>query len=119
MGQTQSQAFTSKCPPEDKVCYVNEVVTEFPVVVFSKSSCPYCDKAKSALAKSGVNARIIELDQRPDGYDIQQACYQLTGRQTVPNVFVGGKSIGGGDDTVSLYQSGQLEALLKAAGAKK
>jgi len=39
------------------------------------------------------------------------------GRRTVPNVFVGGKTIGGGDDTKALSDAGKLSKLLKEAGA--
>ena len=59
----------------------------------------------------------VELDTRKDGQEIQNELYALTGRRTVPNVFVGNKSIGGGDDTVALKHSGQLLELLKKAGA--
>ena len=41
----------------------------------------------------------------------------LTGRKTVPNVFIGGRSVGGGDETLELRTRGDLHALLKAAGA--
>lgn len=39
---------------------------------------------------------VVELDQRSDGGAIQAALENLTGQRTVPNVFIGGKSIGGG-----------------------
>lgn len=41
----------------------------------------------------------------------------MTGRKTVPNVFVGGKSIGGEDETVHLQRAGTLEQILLKAGA--
>ena len=49
---------------------------------------------------------------RPDGSAIQDALYRLTGRRTVPNVFINGTSIGGGDDTEHLYHSGKLQELV-------
>lgn len=52
---------------------------------------------------------IIRID---DGDKIQAALAELTGRKTVPNVFVNGQSIGGGDDTVAKVQSGELQKLL-------
>lgn len=39
-------------------------------------------------------------DQRQDGHDLQRVLADMTGRRTVPNVFIGGKNIGGADDTV-------------------
>jgi glutaredoxin len=46
----------------------------------------------------------------------QAALANMTGRYTVPNVFVGGQAIGGGDDTKALHESGQLHTLLASAG---
>jgi len=48
---------------------------------------------------------------------IQETLQMMTGRRTVPNVFVGGKSIGGGDETTMLHMSGELNDLLRKAGA--
>lgn len=51
--------------------------------------------------------------RRGDGSQIQDALYQLTGRRTVPNVFIRGTSIGGGDDTEQLYHSGKLQEMVR------
>lgn len=51
--------------------------------------------------------------RRSDGSAIQNALYQMTGRSTVPNVFIRGKSIGGGDDTERLYKNGQLKVMVE------
>jgi glutaredoxin 3 len=67
--------------------------------------------------KDGLTYKAIELDMRDDGPSIQSALASLTGRSTVPNVFVGGKSIGGGDDTAAAHRSGSLRKALEAAGA--
>ena len=71
------------------------------VVVWSKSYCPFCTKAKKALECFLTKAQytVVELDERSDGDAIQDALLQLTGGRSVPRVFVGGKFIGGGDDT--------------------
>lgn len=47
---------------------------------------------------------------------IQDALGDLTGARSVPRVFIGGKFIGGGDDTVRKADSGELKQLLTAAG---
>ena len=59
---------------------------------------------------------MIELDQRPDGGALQDALQALTGQRTVPNVFIGGNTIGGGDDTAAAAASGKLKGMLEAAG---
>ncbi|CAM6128492.1 unnamed protein product [Calypogeia fissa] len=93
------------------------LVSENPVVVFSKSYCPYCHKVKELLTKLGAKQKVIELDIESDGSDIQAALTGWTGQRTVPSVFIGGKHIGGCDDTVAKNKSGTLVPLLKEAKA--
>ncbi|CAK9161783.1 unnamed protein product [Ilex paraguariensis] len=74
-----------------------EVVSSNPGVVFSKSYCSYCVSVKKLLTELGASFKAIELDTESDGSEIQSALAQLTGQRTVPNVFIGGKHIGGCD----------------------
>ena len=99
---------------------INTVVKRHPVVVFSKPWCPYCRRAIEALGLDGVrDAYIIDLSlsQLEEVQMIQSTLALMTGRRTVPNVFVGAKSIGGGDETVYLQRNGKLMPLFKSAGA--
>ena len=97
---------------------IGTVVSRHPVTVFSKPWCPYCRRAIEALALAGVdNPHIIDLSQLGGAQGIQSTLQQMTGRRTVPNVFIGGKSIGGGDETVAFEQSGKLTEMLRSAGA--
>jgi len=89
------------------------------VVVFSKTYCPFASRAKQTLQSEGAVFHVVELDQRNDGGEIQAALADMTGRRTVPNVFLDSKSIGGGDDTVALARSGRLREMLLALGALK
>lgn len=93
---------------------VSSLVSQNRVVVFSKSWCPFCARAKGALAEEGVRFEVLELDRLPPAEmaAAQRALAQLTGASTVPRVFVGGRCIGGGDDTVRLQKSGELARLL-------
>ena len=50
---------------------------------------------------------------------IQEALLELTGRSTVPNVFIKGKNIGGGTEMAELHQSGKLKTLLQEHGIIK
>lgn len=61
----------------------------------------------------------IEVDQQPDGLLIKSALGRISGRHTFPNLFVGGKSIGGSDDIVMLDKTGQLAELLPCASRPK
>ena len=86
-----------------------QLIKDNKVMVFSKSYCPYCTKAKEELTKL-TKFKAIELDNTNDGDDIQKALLDMTGthhiiitiilslsslgQKTVPNIFIGGKHIG-------------------------
>jgi len=93
--------------------FVQQLIKENDVIVFSKTYCPYCTKAKKALDSVGASYKVIELDERADGGSILSALAELTGRRTVPNVFVHQRSIGGGDDTDALARAGKLKPLIE------
>ncbi|KAF7818494.1 glutaredoxin-C5, chloroplastic [Senna tora] len=98
---------------------VKKTVDENPVVVYSKTWCSYSSEVKSLFKKLGVEPMVIELDEMgPQGPQLQKVLERLTGQHTVPNVFIGGKHIGGCTDTVKLYRKGELEPLLSEANAK-
>jgi glutaredoxin 3 len=67
------------------------------VMVYSKTYCPYCSEVKSLFGRLNVSAKVVELDELADGAAVQAALTELTGRGTVPQVFIGGKHIGGCD----------------------
>lgn len=96
---------------------VQQLIKSNKVFIFSKSYCPSCAKAKKVLNSVNVKFEVIELDQVDDGSDLQNAVEKLTGQRTVPNVFVGEKSIGGGSETEALHKSGGLVPMLKSIGA--
>ncbi|GMF21700.1 unnamed protein product [Phytophthora lilii] len=96
---------------------VQAQIAASPVVVYSKSYCPYCAKTKTLLTQLGAKYEVIELDQIAGGSEQQDALEQITGQSTVPNVFVGGKSIGGNSDVQKLHKAGNLEPLLEQNGA--
>ena len=75
------------------------------------------DLRLDACVKPTRLAVCVQLDERQDGEAIQDYLNQLTGGRSVPRVFVAGKFIGGGDDTVAKQQSGELKQILQKAGA--
>ncbi|KAJ2346450.1 Glutaredoxin, partial [Coemansia sp. RSA 2671] len=95
---------------------VSGLITQNPVMVFSKSYCPYCTRAKSELTKRKIAFKAVELDNTKDGGDIQAYLQQLTTQRTVPNIFANGHHIGGCDDTLDKLASGKFQQLL--AGKK-
>jgi len=96
---------------------VEEMVALQPVMMFSKSWCPFCAKAKQALQENGIQVAVLELDTlgSETEAEIQDILADVAGAKTVPRVFIGGKCIGGGDDTVRLGESGELAELAKSA----
>ncbi|KAL9188697.1 hypothetical protein ACHAXT_007075 [Thalassiosira profunda] len=100
---------------------IQSVVSSHPVVVFSKYYCPHCRRALEALRaftyKSADLPLVLDLTNIKGGFQAQDTLASMTGRRTVPNVFVGGKSIGGGDETTALHREGKLEGMLRDAGA--
>lgn len=99
---------------------VDDAVLEYPVLVFSKSYCPYCARAKAALTAAGAEGyKVYELDRMGgSGKSIQNYIRDTYAHSTVPAVFVGGELIGGGDDTAKLQREGKLAAKLATAVAK-
>ncbi|MCJ1425442.1 hypothetical protein MMC29_003341 [Sticta canariensis] len=101
---------------------LNSILKKGPIIIFSKSWCPYSKKAKLILLEkySIVPAPyVVELDQHPLGVGLQSALEKSTGRRTVPNVLINGKSIGGGDDVEALHESGELVNKVKTMGGKR
>lgn len=92
------------------------------VIIFSKTFCPFSRKAKAILLhqyKINPPPYVVELDEHPLGPALQAALGKQTGRKTVPNVLINGKSIGGGDDVEELHQSNKLVAMIKKMGGKR
>lgn len=99
---------------------MKKTVNENAVVVYSKTWCSYSSEVKSLFKRLGVEPLVIELDELgPQGPQLQKVLERITGQYTVPNVFIGGKHIGGCTDTVKLYRKGELDPLLVEANAKK
>uniref|UniRef100_A0A6U4LD94 Glutaredoxin domain-containing protein n=1 Tax=Phaeomonas parva TaxID=124430 RepID=A0A6U4LD94_9STRA len=98
------------------------VIADTPVVVFSKSYCPYCRQAKATLESLGVHYAVVELDQVEGGRQMQREVAGIVGRSSVPAVFVGGNYVGGANDgglggVVPLARAGKLQGMLREAGA--
>ncbi|KAI9454897.1 putative GRX1-glutaredoxin, partial [Lactarius psammicola] len=75
--------------------FVNQTIAQNRVVIFSKSYCPYCKRAKDLFAAvfPDVEVKVLELDIRDDGSEIQGYLLQLTDQRTVPNIFISAYTI--------------------------
>lgn len=98
------------------------MLTRRPVIIFSKTYCPYSMKAKHILLeqyKIVPEPYVAELDIHPLGMRLQAALQKSTGRRTVPNVLISGKSIGGGDDIATLDSEDKLASTIREMGGKR
>jgi len=83
-----------------------------PVRMYTTQVCPYCVRAKALLKQRGVE-QIDEI--RVDLDPVQRdTMISLTGRRTVPQIFIGDMHVGGCDDLMALDQRGGLLPLLAA-----
>jgi glutaredoxin 3 len=80
------------------------------VVVYTKSTCPYCHAAKALLRQKGVPFEEIGVDG--DRVAQMAMAARAGGRSTVPQIFVGEKHVGGCDDLHDLDAAGELDGLL-------
>lgn len=60
-----------------------EVVSQNCVVIFSKTTCPYCRMAKNVFNEIGATYKVIELDEHDDGRRLQETLARMTGARTV------------------------------------
>ncbi len=84
-----------------------------PVKMYTTAVCPYCSRAKQLLKARGVeHIEEIRIDLNPAE---QQTMMRVTGRRTVPQIFIGETYVGGCDDLVALDGRGGLLPLLAGA----
>lgn len=79
---------------------LKELIRSNNIIVFSKTTCPWCQKAKQLLNSKGLKYKSIELDVN-DNDKYVNALVTLTGQHTVPNIFINNRHIGGFTDLQS------------------
>ena len=86
------------------------------IIVYSSPFCGYCSAAKRLLEKKGV-----EFDEVDVMFDAERKreMIERSGRQTVPQIFIGDRHIGGYDELSALDARGELEPLLTTIGATR
>jgi glutaredoxin 3 len=82
------------------------------VEIYVKTFCPYCVRAQHLLDKKGVDYDVYSIGF--DGPRREEMIQRANGRTTVPQIFIGGRHIGGCDDLFALERGGDLDALLAA-----
>jgi len=92
--------------PRDKV---QSVAASHPVVIVSKSHCPFCIEMKRTFRELGVETHILETDQMPGGDKLLAGAKELSKHKTVPMAFIKGEFVGGCDAVKALQSKGLLQ----------
>ena len=79
-------------------------------MVYASQACPYCRRAQALLDRKGAGYTVLDVNRDPL---LWRELSRRTGRDTVPQIFIGDQHIGGCDDLFALDQRGGLEPLLK------
>jgi glutaredoxin 3 len=83
------------------------------VKMYTTAVCPYCIQAKKVLKQKGVEKiEEIRVDANPEE---RLKMMELTGRRTVPQIFIGNTHVGGCDDLMALDSKGGLLPMLNAS----
>ncbi|OCT51837.1 Glutaredoxin domain protein [Cladophialophora carrionii] len=121
---------------------LQSILRKSPIIIFSKSYCPYSKRAKALLLQTysiTPAPYVVELDLMTDpvprphdaddddddapaptlGKKLQDLLAVLTGRRTVPNIMISAQSLGGSDDLARLDAEGTLEEHIKKMGGKR
>jgi thioredoxin reductase (NADPH) len=112
--------------------FVEDLIKEKKIAVFSKTTCPFCAKVKELFNSLKYEYTTVELDQiglifllhdfvlffismsksSDSGPAIRDYLYEKTGQKTVPNVYINGNHIGGCDNTLKAHNDGKLDKYL-------
>ncbi|BAL23336.1 glutaredoxin 3 [Azoarcus sp. KH32C] len=83
------------------------------VRMYATAVCPYCVRAEQLLRRKGVaEIEKIRVDLDPARRDEMMS---ITGRRTVPQIFIGETHVGGCDDLYELDHQGRLDELLQSS----
>lgn len=104
------RAFSS--PAKEKVL---QDIAKHSVLVYSKTYCPYCERTKRKLQSMEIKFQKYDIDTLPDGDEIDNALFEITKQETVPNIFITGVHIGGNSDLVKAINDKKVQELLTKA----
>jgi len=124
--QAIADAIAGEYDVTDVQAQVKEEAMSAPLVLFTWEASPACKKALDLLKLTDATPKVIRLDNPWSEGNVKRAALgRLTGKSSVPSVWIGGKYVGGCDDgptadapgLVKLAFSGKLQQMLESAGA--
>lgn len=95
---------------------VEDYISKNKVMVFSKTTCPFCKKVKDLFKNLNVEFKVLELDQISNGAELQNALQEVSGQKTVPNIYINSKHLGGCDDTLKAQAENRLLPMINDEG---
>jgi len=81
------------------------------ILMYSTAWCPFCIRARELLERKGKNWEEIDVDGSPE---LRREMRDRSGRNTVPQIWIGERHVGGCDELHALDRSGALDALLES-----
>lgn len=79
------------------------------IIIYSKTHCPYCVRAKQLLERKNLLFKEINIE---DNDDLLEEMIRKSQRRTVPQIFIGNRHIGGCDDLYALDAQGDLDKII-------
>jgi cysteine synthase A len=102
---------------------VTEILESSPVVMFALEWCEFCWSVRKLFARAGIPYESVDLDsvsyqQDELGGRIRAVLADRTGQVTIPQIFIGGRHVGGCTETFDEFKQGRLGERLEAAGVE-
>ncbi|KAF8395793.1 hypothetical protein HHK36_019744 [Tetracentron sinense] len=96
---------------------VMTLASQNPVVIFSRTNCCMCHTINTLILEHGAYPLVHQLDEDPNGRELERALLGMGRNPAVPAVFIGGELAGGASEVMTLQLNGSLRAWLIRANA--
>jgi len=111
---------TVDAAPADAVEFFDEVTNDSdnPIVLFALEWCEFCWSVRKMFAEYEIPYRSVDLDsvayqENNKGGNIRKVIEQRTGLKTIPQIYVGGKHVGGASETFDAIKDGSFQKMLE------
>lgn len=81
------------------------------ITIYSSKFCGFCVAAERLFKSKDIEYKLIKVDEDPSQFEYM---VEITGRRTVPQIFIGDHHVGGFDELSAINQTGELKALLES-----
>lgn len=81
------------------------------ITIYSSKFCGFCVAAERLFKSKDIEYKLIKVDEDPSQFEHM---VEITGRRTVPQIFIGEHHVGGFDELSAINQTGELKALLES-----